>query len=158
MSVRRALSVVRGDVRLKQPKTSRCRTLRLDSFTTSRLRQRQRDQQRDEHGADCWRNDWNLVFTTPDGLHLDPTRITYEFRVAGRDAPVPPIRLHDLRHTHATLLLQAGVPVKVVSERLGHAQISLTLDIYAHVLPAMDADAADRFAAAVFGQASSTTS
>ena len=49
------------------------------------------------------------------------------------------------------MLLQAGVPVKVVSERLGHATISLTLDIYAHVLPAMDADAADRFAEHVFG-------
>jgi integrase len=78
-------------------------------------------------------------------------RITHAFRVAVRDAPVPRIRLHDLRHTHATLLLQAGVPVKVVSERLGHAQISMTLDIYAHVLPAMDADAADRFAQQVFG-------
>ena len=93
-----------------------------------------------------------LTFTDDLGRHLQPVRITHAFRVAVRAAPVPTIRLHDLRHTHATLLLQAGVPVKVVSERLGHAQISLTLDIYAHVLPAMDADAADRFAAAVFGE------
>ena len=150
LTVRRALSVVRGEARLKQPKTSRCRTLRLDAFTTSMLQQRQRDQQREAQRAREWRNDWNLVFTNADGPHLDPMRITHEFRVAVRAAPVPRIRLHDLRHTHATLLLQAGVPVKVVSERLGHAQISLTLDIYAHVLPAMDADAADRFAAAVF--------
>ena len=56
-------------------------------------------------------------------------------------------------HTHATLLLQAGVPIKVVSERLGHAQITLTLDIYAHVLPAMDAAAAEEIAAIVFPDA-----
>lgn len=150
ITVRRALSVVGTDVRLKQPKTSRCRTLRMDAFTASVLRQRQRDQQRAEAVAGAWRNDCNLVFTAEDGRHLDPMRITHAFRVAVRSAPVPGVRLHDLRHTHATLLLQAGVPVKVVSERLGHAQISLTLDIYAHVLPAMDAEAADRFASAVF--------
>jgi integrase len=61
----------------------------------------------------------------------------------------------DLRHTHATLMLSAGVPVKVVSERLGHATIALTLDIYAHVLPAMDGEAAERFAALVHGAAAS---
>lgn len=144
--VRRALSVVRGEVRLKQPKTSRCRTLHLDAMTVDVLRTRRARQQADAVSADRWVSDWNLVFTTPDGRYLDPAHVTHAFRVAVRNAPVPRIRLHDLRHTHATLLLQAGVPVKVVSERLGHATISLTLDIYAHVLPAMDADAAERFA------------
>jgi integrase len=52
-----------------------------------------------------------------------------------------------VRHTHATLLLAAGVPIKVVSERLGHATIAMTLDVYAHVLPAMDREAAERFGA-----------
>ena len=151
LTVRRSLSVIKGDARLKQPKTSRCRTLRLDATTATTFRQRREEQQRRRAAVLSWRNDWNLVFTQDDGAHLDPMQITQAFRVAVRDAPVPRIRLHDLRHTHATLLLQAGVPIKVVSERLGHAQISLTLDIYAHVLPAMDADAAHRFAAAVFG-------
>jgi len=151
LTVRRALSVVQGHAMLKQPKTSRCRTLRLDGITIAVLEQRGRAQERDRADAVEWRDHWNLVFTHTDGRHLDPVRVTHAFRRAVLDAPVPRVRLHDLRHTHATLLLQAGVPVKVVSERLGHAQISLTLDIYAHVLPAMDADAADRFAAAVFG-------
>ena len=151
IAVRRALSVVKGHAQLKQPKTSRCRTLRLDEVTTGVLEQRRRTQERHRAEASAWPDEWNLVFTDDLGRHLQPVRITHAFRIAVRDAPVPRIRLHDLRHTHATLLLQAGVPVKVVSERLGHAQISLTLDIYAHVLPAMDADAADRFAAAVFG-------
>jgi hypothetical protein len=58
---------------------------------------------------------------------------------------------HDLRHTHATLLLKAGVPVKVVSERLGHASVTVTLEIYQHVMPGMQAEAAAMFAAIVGG-------
>ena len=59
------------------------------------------------------------------------------------------IRFHDLRHTHATLLIAAGVPIKVVSERLGHANPGFTMATYQHVLPGMGADAANRFAALI---------
>ncbi len=65
---------------------------------------------------------------------------------------VPVIRLHDLRHTHATILLGAGVPVKVVSERLGHASATITLGVYAHVMPGMQREAADRLALLVYGE------
>jgi integrase len=58
---------------------------------------------------------------------------------------------HDLRHTHATLLLANGVPVKVVSERLGHATVTITMEIYQHVLPGMQAEAAAKFAELVGG-------
>jgi integrase len=61
------------------------------------------------------------------------------------------IRLNDLRHTHATLLLAKGVPVKVVSERLGHASPTITLQVYAHVLPGSQRDAAELFASLVKG-------
>ena len=108
LTVRRALSVVRGDVRLKQPKTSRCRTLRLDAFTTSVLQRRRSDKQRDQHGSASWCNDWNLVFTHADGSHLEPVRITHAFRVAVRDAPVPRIRLHDLRVRHEAPCIRVG--------------------------------------------------
>jgi integrase len=64
---------------------------------------------------------------------------------------LPRIRLHDLRHTHATLLLAAGEPVKVVSERLGHANAMITLTVYQHVHPGMGRQAADRFAALLRG-------
>jgi integrase len=64
---------------------------------------------------------------------------------------VPRIRFHDLRHTHATRLLNAGVLPEVVSERLGHATVALTMDIYAHVIPGMQVEAADRFRNLVFG-------
>ena len=59
---------------------------------------------------------------------------------------LPMIRLHDLRHTHATILLLAGVPVHVVSQRLGHANATVTLTVYAHVMPGNQRDAADLFA------------
>jgi integrase len=59
---------------------------------------------------------------------------------------VPTISLHDLRHTHATIMLKAGVPVKVVSERLGHANAAFTMSVYQHVLPGMQAEAAAVFA------------
>ncbi|AZI56961.1 site-specific integrase [Nakamurella antarctica] len=70
-----------------------------------------------------------------------------EGRPADLTGLVPTVRLHDLRHTHATLLLQQGVSPKVIQERLGHANISITLDIYSHVLPTMQASAADLLAA-----------
>jgi integrase len=62
---------------------------------------------------------------------------------------MPAIRFHDLRHTHASLLIAAGVPIKVVSERLGHANPGFTMATYQHVLPGVGADAADRFAALI---------
>ena len=62
----------------------------------------------------------------------------------------PKIRLHDLRHTHATLALQAGIHPKVVSERLGHATVSITLDTYSHAIPAMQEEAAALIAGLVF--------
>lgn len=68
-------------------------------------------------------------------------------------AEVPRIRLHDVRHTHATLLLKAGVPLKVVSERLGHSSPAFTMAVYQHVLPGMQRDAAETFARLITGEA-----
>jgi hypothetical protein len=76
--------------------------------------------------------------------------VTCYFRQAVAKSMLPPIRLHDLRHTHATLALQAGIHPKVVSERLGHATISITLDTYSHAIPAMQEEAAALIAELVF--------
>jgi hypothetical protein len=81
------------------------------------------------------------------------SRLAAARRELGEDA-LPEIHLHDLRHTHATLLLHDGVPVKVVSERLGHASPMITLSVYAHVMPGMQREAAASFAAMVLGGAS----
>jgi integrase len=78
----------------------------------------------------------DLVFPKPDGSPWTPSQFSSDFsRLARRQGFK--LRFHDLRHTHASQLLEAGVPVKVVSERLGHASASITLDSYSHVLPGM---------------------
>jgi integrase len=152
LRVRRSLSVVRGHARLKEPKTNRPRTLHLDAATVAALRrQGQRQEEALRDAGPCWSNRWGLVFTDRNGRHLSPDSVSQHFRRAVLNAPVPEKRLHDLRHLHATLMLQAGVPIKVVSERLGHASTQMTMDVYAHVLPAMDAEAVARFAEHVFG-------
>ena len=89
------------------------------------------------------------VFTTSaDGLvPLHPDTITGAFRRLSDRVGLPGVRLHDLRHLHATQLLAAGVPVRTVSGRLGHANAATTLNVYAHFLQASDRDAADVIAA-----------
>jgi integrase len=82
------------------------------------------------------------VFTNEIGDPIRPNSIGQAFTRLVKAAGVPTIRLHDLRHTHASLLLVAGINVKVVSERLGHASVSFTLDTYAHVMPGQQAEAA----------------
>ena len=91
------------------------------------------------------------MFCNEDGSALHPSRFTRRFVTACERAGVPKIRLHDLRHTWATLALQAGIHPKVVSERLGHATTSITLDIYSHVQPELDAHAATAVAE-LFGE------
>jgi integrase len=84
-------------------------------------------------------------------FHAPGDRFTDWFQERVKGAGLPRIRLHDLRHTHATLALQAGIHPKVVSERLGHSNISITLDTYSHAIPAMQEEAAAKVAKLVFG-------
>ncbi len=92
-------------------------------------------------------------FTDGSGEPIHPHAVSQTFERIARRAQVRVIRLHDLRHTHGTLLsLKAGVPVKVVSERLGHSSPAFTMTVYQHVLPGMQADAAATFGKVVFGE------
>ena len=86
-----------------------------------------------------------LVFAHFDGSPLDPSTITHTFSKVARRAGFPHIRLHDLRHTHASLMLRQGVHPKIVSERLGHSSVSITLDTYSHVLSGLQEAGALRF-------------
>ena len=81
---------------------------------------------------------------------MSPDSVLHMLHRVLKRAGLPKVRLHDLRHTHASLALQAGVHPKVVSERLGHANIGITLDTYSHCLPALSEEAAVRVAALVF--------
>ena len=89
--------------------------------------------------------DDDFVFAHPDGTPLDPSTVSHAFNKVIRRAGLLHIRLHDLRHTHASLLLQADVHPKVVQERLGHSSIRVTLDTYSHVMGGLQEVAAQRF-------------
>jgi integrase len=95
--------------------------------------------------------DHGLLFVQPDGSPLHPDLFLRRFHRLTEAAGLPRIRLHDLRHTWASLALQARIPVKVVSQRLGHANIRITLHTYTHVLPADDLEAAEKVAALFLG-------
>ena len=126
-----------------QPKTERSRrSIALSADTVSLLheiRGKQITQQLEVN--DAW-TDSGYVFTQPDGLPLDPNLMTRAFKKVLTTAGLPKLTIHGLRHTHATILLEQGVNPKVVSERLGHASVATTMDIYSHVLPDMQEKAA----------------
>ena len=84
-------------------------------------------------------------FCHSDGSLLDPDLVSKWFLKAGSKAGLEGLRLHDLRHTHASLMLSKGIHLKVVSERLGHSSIGITGDLYSHVLPTVQEDAVRRF-------------
>ena len=133
------------------PKGGRGRRVDLDPETAAVLRGH-RARQLEERMA--WGEAWidtGLVFTRENGEGLHPQTVSQAFERAVTRADLPVIRFHDLRHTHATLMLGAGVHPKVVQERLGHASIQITLDTYSHVMPGMQADAAAKVGALVFG-------
>jgi len=130
------------------PKTAKGRrTIALDPATVAFLRQHRARQVAERLLLGAGYVDQDLVVCAPDGGPQHPKRLSYFFTKELRRAGLPTIRLHDLRHTHATLALRAGVHPRVVQERLGHANVGITLDTYSHVDPAMQADAAARVAA-----------
>ncbi|TVR70917.1 MAG: hypothetical protein EA415_12205 [Sphaerobacteraceae bacterium] len=88
--------------------------------------------------------DHGLVFTTTKGTPIDARNVTRWFHQLLDRNDLPQIRFHDLRHTAATLLLAQGLSPRVIMETLGHSQISLTMNTYAHVMPAMQREAADQ--------------
>jgi integrase len=119
-------------------RTSR-RTVDLDEQTVQELDRWRRQLHREGlgHGPDDW------MFCNRAGRFLNPESVSQLFDRIVRHAELARIRYHDLRHTHASLLVAAGVPIKVVSERLGHAHPAFTMHTYQHLLPGMSAAAAD---------------
>lgn len=128
----------KGEWLINPPKTKKAgRSIVLPQSLVMVLR-RMREQK--EADAEYWGkyfNEDDYVFARLDGTLPDSHHISKVFKNIAVRADLKPIRLHDLRHTHASLLLLAGVHPKIVSERLGHASVAITLDIYSHVLPGM---------------------
>jgi integrase len=141
IAINRGLIAVAYELHETRCKTRNARRpINLDATTIAVLRAWQTWQRTEQHAAGI--DDLGWVFTDPSGQPVHPHAISQAFeRIAAR-AGLPVIRLHDVRHTHATLLSQAGVHPKVVSERLGHANAKFTIETYQHVMPSMQADAA----------------
>jgi integrase len=160
--VRRSATVIRRkglgeEIIVGPPKSGRPRTIDVDPQTVATLKAYKAAQ---GTLALALARDDAYVLANLDGSVRHPERFSRRFVAAvvaarkelGEDR-LSKIRLHDLRHTHASLLLAAGVPVKVVSERLGHASAMITLGVYAHVMPGMQAEAAVKFGALLSGGA-----
>jgi integrase len=138
-----SLEQTKAGMRFKAPKTEKTRAITLPTFAVEELRRLRHDQAERllklgiRQSSDC------LICGREDGEPMLPTSLTHEFaKVSGRVKDAPRVRFHDLRHSHATQLLLAGVHPKVAQERLGHASITTTLDLYSHVTATMQEDAA----------------
>jgi integrase len=158
LQVRRVLSRIPSRLPGKgyaeaEPKTQRSRrTIVVAPFALTALKEHRARQLGEKERAGASWQEYDFVFCTPLGTHLNPTRDMLDLLKAFlKRAGLPDVRFHDLRHSSATLLLSLGVHPKVVQEILGHSQISMTLDIYSHVMPGMHQDAMARLNAALAG-------
>ena len=132
----------RGTV-FREPKTPKSRrAVALSPTTVRRLRQHRQNQLGERLALGPDYADHDLVFATSLGTPINPSNLRRTWLQIQRAARIEGLRFHDLRHTCATLMLQQGTHPKIVSERLGHASIAITLDIYSHVLPGIQAQAA----------------
>jgi len=157
VTVRRALvwRATGGGWYFGEPKTARSRrSIPLPASTLRSLKDHKRIQAEERLKAGACYQQHDLVFATPEGSPLMPRNLKRRhFRAILKTAKLPDdFRLYDLRHSCATLLLAAGENPKVVSERLGHATITLTLDVYSHVLPTMQQAAAEKLESLLYGK------
>lgn len=125
------------------------RTVALDGDTLRLLRSHRAAQNAEKLALGAGYEDDGLVFAHEDGSPLRPEWVSKRFGTLATAASLPRIHLHDLRHSAASVALSAGVPMKVVSERLGHSTIGITADIYSHVTTSLAKDSAERVAAAL---------
>jgi len=142
LSVVESAEQTAAGVRYKPPKSGRGRTLALSSTVVSELRQHRLSQAQELLRLGVRQTGSTFVYARQDGAPMQPRSLSQMW--AACTTHLPRIRFHDLRHAHATHLLSAGVHPKVASERLGHSKVGITLDLYSHVLPGMQEDAAAR--------------
>jgi integrase len=150
--VRRALQRQRGaGLVFTAPKTARSkRTIPLPAQLVHALEKHKEQHEKERIAAGSLWQGSPCVFTTPIGTPVDPRGDYRQFRKLLGKAGVSDVRLHDLRHTAASLLLAQGVPARVVMEILGHSQIALTMNTYSHVAPEVSREAAERMARALW--------
>jgi len=146
--VRQTLAMINGKPKVESPKSRRSRrVLDLDDETADTLRAHRESQaELREFIGTSW-TETGYVFTNPTGRPHHPDNVSRAFTGFVRTLDVPYLTLHGLRHTHATQLLAAGTNPRIVSERLGHANVAFTLQVYGHVLPGQQRQAAEAAAA-----------
>ena len=143
--VMESLEQTKVGIRFKAPKSDRTRVITVPHFGVAELKRLKRQQAEELLMLGVRQDGETLVCARADGEPLQPQSLTHQFtRLINRLKDMPRVRFHDLRHSHATQLLQAGVHPKVAQERLGHATITTTLDLYSHVTETMQSDAAER--------------
>ena len=144
LHVQRSLQRINGrGLVVSQTKTQKSRrAIALGTSTVDVLRGvRKKQLERRLSAGPVW-NDQDFVFTQANGRPLHPDKVSNEFHRIVEGSKLPHLTLHGLRHAHATLMLAKGVHPKVVSERLGHSNVSITLDVYSHLLPGLQEAAA----------------
>lgn len=149
LSIRESAEQTKDGVRYKEPKAGRARTVALSSMMVAELKAHRTRQAEEQLKLGIRPDDDAFVVAQIDGRPLKPVSLTHEWTRLLAKTSLPRIRFHDLRHTHASQMLAAGVHPKVASERLGHSTIGITLDLYSHVMPGMQADAAEQVDAAL---------
>jgi integrase len=144
LAVRNSLQRIDGKLQLVEVKSQKRRTITLPQVAIDALlKHRARQDQERQLAGTRWR-EGTFVFTTSIGTPLEGSTVTHRFQAALKTAGLRRIRFHDLRHSCATLLLAQGVHPRVIMEILGHSQISVTMNLYAHVIPAMQKEVAGR--------------
>ena len=134
-----------GTIIIKEPKTPRSRRpVDLPPSLAVLLRQHRASQETGRHSLGGSLTEDDFVFSHTDGSPLNPNTVTHTFAKVAALAGMPYLRLHDLRHIHATILLKGGTHPRIVQERLGHSSIATTLDIYSHTVPGLQKAAAER--------------
>ncbi len=151
-SAKQIRTVARYQTITVRPKTDKgARTVALDPATVAALRAHRVAQLEERLAAGSTYDATDLVFTLPDGSAIHPERFSRWFGQHCRRSGLPRVQLHNVRHSYVTALIAAGVPLKVVSERVGHASAVVTMTIYQHVLPGDDRAAAEVGARAILG-------
>jgi integrase len=137
-----SIEQTKAGCREKETKSGRARTVALPATLVEELRQHRAKQAEELLQLGIRLTDDHHVVAQADGSALQPNSLTHAFTTFLVERGLKRVRLHDLRHSHATHLLAAGIHPKVASERLGHSKVGITLDLYSHVLPGMQAEAA----------------
>ena len=144
LSIVQSAEQTKAGVRYKEPKSGKARTVALSVTVADELQRHKMQQAEELLRLGIRQNDNCFVYAREDGQPIQPRSISQAWRQKLAGLNLPPIRFHDLRHAHATHLLGSGIHPKIASERLGHSKVGITLDLYSHVLPGMQEDAAAR--------------